>query len=291
MSKPQYSFDIKIPQELLTSTRHDQINFKTLEGKIIIGLIGYAKSGKDTITKTFIEDYGYQRVAFADNIKREMNQHLKEAVCNDINRETSEMATRMRGEGKMVKTKRFTVDEIDFFTEDLDLKKILRPYIIWYGEEMRNINGKFYWINKALVEDAKEFDKIILSDVRRVAELEIFKNSNEYKKRFAKSMIEAGIATNQMADTNNYGTLLFEVSQFGLTDSDVLTIEAIQFAHEQWLFDDVFLVDPRIPAEGNYRKKAMDHQIKRIVKKFGIEKFEKVKNKQTNIYQMPGVTE
>lgn len=276
MSKPQYSFDIKLPQEVLTSDRHDQINFKSLEGKIIIGLIGYAKSGKDTITKTFVEKYGYQRVAFADNIKYEMNKYLKEAVCADIN---------SKGEYFL------SVSTIDFFTEDLNLKKILRPYIIWYGEEMRNINGEFYWINKALSEDAKNIDKIILSDVRRVAELEIFKNSNEYKKRFAKSMLESGMATNQMADTNNYGTLLFEVSQLGLTDSDVLTIEAIRFAHEQWLFDDVFLVDPRIPAEGTYRKKAMDHQIKRVVKKFGIETFEKTKNIQTNIYQIPGVVE
>jgi len=291
MSKPQYSFDIKIPQEVLTSEKHSQINFKALEGKIIIGLIGYAKSGKDTIAKTSIEDHGYNRVAFADNIKKEMNQYLKELVCEDINRRDNEEINKLRDSGTFVDYQRMTVSQIDFTTEDLTLKKILRPYIIWYGEEMRNINGQFYWINKALTEDAKDIDKIILSDVRRVAELEIFKNSNEYKKRFTKSMIEAGIATNQMSDTNNYGTLLFEVSQFGLTDSDVLTIEAIQFAHEQWLFDDIFLVDPRIPVEGNYRKKAIEHQIKRVVKKFGIETFQKTKHTQTNIYQMPGVTE
>jgi len=291
MSKPQYSFDIEIPQEVLTSEKHDQINFNALEGKIIIGLIGYAKSGKDTITKTFIEDYGYQRVAFADNIKKEMNQYLRELVCEDINKHDNEEIGKLRDSGTFVDHQLMTVSQIDFTTEDLALKKILRPYIIWYGEEMRNINGQFYWINKALSEDAKHIDKIVLSDVRRVAELEIFKNSNEYKKRFTKSMLEAGIATNQMSDTNNYGTLLFEVSQLGLIDSDVLTIEAIQFAHEQWLFDDVFLVDPRIQADGDYRKKAIEHQIKRIVKKFGIETFQKTKHVQTNIYQMPGVTE
>jgi hypothetical protein len=291
MSKPQYIFDIEIPQEVLTSEKHHQINFKALEGKIIIGLIGYAKSGKDTITKTFIENYGYQRVAFADNIKKEMNQYLRELVCKDLNDKAKEEAANTLFERGATSWKKWSPEQIDFFTEDLALKKVLRPYIIWYGEEMRNRNGQFYWINKALSEDAKNIDKIILSDVRRVAELEIFKNSNEYKKRFTKSMIEAGITTNQMADTNNYGTLLFEVSQFGLTDSDVLTVEAIQFAHEQWLFDDIFLVDPRIHEEGNHRKKATEHQIKRVVKKFGIETFNKTKHVQTNIYQMPGVTE
>ena len=62
-------FDIKLPQEVLTPGKHESIDFSLLEGKIIIGLMGYAKSGKDFITKTFIDDYGYKRVAFADNIK------------------------------------------------------------------------------------------------------------------------------------------------------------------------------------------------------------------------------
>ena len=36
---------------------------------MIIGLSGYAQSGKDTVAKILIENYGYERVAFADAIK------------------------------------------------------------------------------------------------------------------------------------------------------------------------------------------------------------------------------
>ena len=36
---------------------------------MIIGLNGYAQSGKDTVAKILIENYGYERVAFADAIK------------------------------------------------------------------------------------------------------------------------------------------------------------------------------------------------------------------------------
>jgi len=36
---------------------------------MIIGLTGYAQSGKDTVAKILVEQYGYGRIAFADPIK------------------------------------------------------------------------------------------------------------------------------------------------------------------------------------------------------------------------------
>jgi dephospho-CoA kinase len=36
---------------------------------MIIGLSGYAQSGKDTIAQILVEDYGYSRIAFADIIR------------------------------------------------------------------------------------------------------------------------------------------------------------------------------------------------------------------------------
>lgn len=270
-----YDFDIELPKEILSPGKHEKIDFGALEGKVIIGLMGYAKSGKDFITKTFIEEHGYQRVAFADNIKKEMNIFLKESVyynamkCHGVDWGNHEINS---------------FDDIDFFTENLEIKKIIRPYIIWYGEKLRTINGKFCWINKAFTEDGKDMDKIVLSDVRRMAELDVFRNSNEFNKRQMLSMASAGLPVPENVTVNNYGTLLFEVNQFELTDNDVLTIETIQASREQWLIDDTFYVDSRIPENANARQKAMESQIKRIVKKFGIEKYEKAKHKQINIF-------
>lgn len=282
-------FNIELPSEVLTPGKHTAIDFSSLEGKIIIGLMGYAKSGKDFITRTFIDDYGYKRVAFADNIKKEMNTYLKEAVLNDINQRERMEVDSLRDGGTFVDYVPYTIDDMNFFTEDLALKKVLRPYIIWYGEKLRNINGKFCWINKAFTEDGKDIQKIVLSDVRRMAELDVFKNSNEFKKRQVTLMAEAGVAITEKIPVNNFGTLLFEVSQLGLTDGDNLTIETIQAAHEQWIVDDIFFVDPRIPDVGNARQNVMSAQIKKMVKKFGIEKPEKLKFAQTNIYQTPGI--
>lgn len=280
-----YDFNIELPKEVLTEEKHDKINFDVLEGKIIIGLMGYSKSGKDFIAKKIVDNYGYQRVAFADNIKVEMNKYLKEAVCNDLNQREFDEAQKNRY--SMITLEPWVPEKLDFFTEDLDIKKAIRPYIIWYGEKLRTINGKFYWINKAFAEDAKNMNKIVLSDVRRLAELDVFRDSNEFKKRTKKSLSESGILSLEGAssEVNNYGTLLFQVSQFGLTDKDVLTIETIQHANENWMVDDVFYVDSRIPSLISNREKAIDMQVNKIVKKFGIEKPEKIKGIQTTIFQ------
>lgn len=261
--------NIEIPEGLIYVGKHTQFNFGALENKTIVGLLGYAKSGKDTIAKKFVDDYGYQRVAFADNVKKEMNVYLKKQISQDIFEKT-----------------RVYLDPgtLDFFSEDLDTKKMIRPYIIWYAEKMRTINGGFYWINRAFEEDGKGMDKIILSDVRRLAELDIFKNSNEFNNRTKKTNAEVGIFEDS-TKVKSFGTLLFEVNQLGLKDTDQLTIDTILAAREQWLVDDTFYVDSRLPEEGNYRKKAIDLQVKKIATKFGIIKPEKTKYKQTTIFQ------
>lgn len=48
---------------------------------MIIGLSGYARSGKDEVAKILIEEYGYKRVAFADKIRElliETNPQVKD---------------------------------------------------------------------------------------------------------------------------------------------------------------------------------------------------------------------
>lgn len=259
MFNHQYNFNIEIPAELISAVKHDQIFEHFFENKVIIGLVGYARSGKDTIAKKFIDGYGYRRVAFADNIKIEMNQYLKEKVFNDfISREL---------EG--IKFNSF--EEIDFFTEDISQKVILRPYIIWYGEKLRQINGPYYWVNKAMEIDAFGHNNIILSDVRRSKELDIFINSNSFKKR-SELGFNAAAAPINLVDTRlkSYSSLLFHVNQLNLEDEDILTNECIRIAQESWMIDHTFYIDPRLPSDGPYRNNSINYQIKEVVKKFGI---------------------
>ena len=50
---------------------------------MIIGLSGYAQSGKDTVAKTLVEQYGFTRVAFADKI-RQLAQEVNPLVGDSI---------------------------------------------------------------------------------------------------------------------------------------------------------------------------------------------------------------
>jgi hypothetical protein len=48
---------------------------------MIIGLTGYAQSGKDSVANILVENYGYKRIAFADPIRKllyEMNPTVKD---------------------------------------------------------------------------------------------------------------------------------------------------------------------------------------------------------------------
>lgn len=274
--------NLSLPSQVILKQKQDAINFELIENKVIIGCLGYAKSGKDSITKVFVENYGYHRVAFADNIKKELNQYLKELVCDDIVKHSKLNNYEMSGE-LLSLMNNITPEQIDFFTEDINMKKIIRPYLIWYGEKLREINGKFYWINRALGEDAKDHQNIILSDVRRMAELDIFRGSNSFNLNYVLSMVAAG-AEAPVVKINNYSTLLFEVNQFGLVDSDQLTIDTIQAAREQWLIDDTFLIDSRIPDNKKIREKAITNQVNRMARKFSISKPEKTTYKQINLF-------
>lgn len=271
-----YNFDIKIPEELISNVKHNSLIEDNLSNKIILGLCGYARSGKDSITKKFTNQYRFHRIAFADGVKRDMNNFLKESVLFDIRKKEDEEVEKLRNSGVLVDYQPTLLEEIDFFTEDVELKKKLRPYVIWFAEKLKEINGPYYWINKAFEIDAKGFDNIIISDVRRTPELDIFRNSNSFKKRLKLSLSLSGIYENNInSSLKSYSSLLFHVSQLNLEDPDELTQECIRIAQEQWLFDYTFLIDPRIPEYGKYRDNSINYQINDVVKKFGIKKPDK----------------
>jgi hypothetical protein len=71
---------------------------------MIIGLTGYARSGKDTVAKVLIENYGFTRIAFADPIRElllEMNPILENgsrlsSIINEYGWEITKAQTEVR---------------------------------------------------------------------------------------------------------------------------------------------------------------------------------------------------
>lgn len=257
MTNKHESINIEIP-DTLTKGKSDQINFSLIDKKIVVGLCGYAKSGKDTIGKVIAEKYGFKRISFGDALKNDLNEHMKAQIMDDLS----------------AKGIKIQWNDVDFLNPRTgEIKEILRPYMIWFGETMKKLNGVHHWTNRALTS-SDGCDKLVITDVRRINELELFRNNDRFRERFGKNIDASGLIVDNFFYERNriahkpFKSLLIHVSQFGLTDDDVLTHNAIRSASEQWLFDHTVFVDSRIPDEVGHRRKHIDSHIAGMVHKF-----------------------
>lgn len=111
---------------------------------IVIGVGGFARSGKDTfvkVAKQVLKDNGYSciKLAFADALKEEIDPFLRQHY------------------------------DISAWTDDTDEKKIIRPYLVAHGCGKRMFGDGRYWIDQ--IDQAIESihfttDVIFISDCR-----------------------------------------------------------------------------------------------------------------------------
>ena len=109
---------------------------------MIIGLMGYAGSGKDEVAKILVEKYGFERRAFADTIRH---------MLYDIN-------PMVGGEPLQI---RVDSDGWDKAKQHPEVRRLLQKM----GVSARNYLGKNIWVNSTL----KEMDitkRYVISDVR-----------------------------------------------------------------------------------------------------------------------------
>jgi len=246
--------NLEIPVELLSPD--NGLDFSMLERKELVGLLGYAQSGKDTVADYLVHNYGYKKIKFGDILKHTLNDYFKEIVLEDLVKRNIPIS----------------FSEVDFLIEDdRVLKEKLRPYMIWLGETLREKNGVHVWVNKAL-RKAGNASKIVIADIRREDELDLFRNNNLAVSRLYDSYGKANILTPKIISEFrsrqvSYETSLFHVNQFGLNDSDELTKKTIETAQREWLIEDVVRVDSRIPNEGDARKKYIESVAKELASK------------------------
>ena len=122
---------------------------------MIIGLTGYAQSGKDTVAKVLVDHYGFKRVAFADPIRKllyEMNPAVKDGDY------------RLQG-------------VIDAYGWDVaktafpEVRRLLQDL----GVGARKVFGEDFWVKQSLAS-ILEHEKTVITDVRFVNEADIVKH-------------------------------------------------------------------------------------------------------------------
>ena len=112
--------------------------------KRVIGVSGYARSGKDTFVKiasNILNKNGYntKKLAFADGLKSDLDDWLKEKY------------------------------NVSAWTNDDDEKKLIRPFMVAHGCGKRFQTGGQYWIdkvNQSLSTDNSNNTIYFISDVR-----------------------------------------------------------------------------------------------------------------------------
>jgi hypothetical protein len=111
---------------------------------MIIGLSGYARSGKDTVAQYLIDEYGFAKYAFADPIKKAM--YILNPKLGDL------------------KTYREMVDEYGLEVSKSASQEVRRLLQVFGTEVGRNIFGENIWVDLCL--NSIHSNRAVISDVR-----------------------------------------------------------------------------------------------------------------------------
>ncbi len=116
---------------------------------VIIGLSGYAQSGKDSTAKVLVEKYGYRRLAFADALK---------AVLYDLNPLTEDA-----DQTGLMSDLQVLVDSHGW--EWTKANSQARAYLQRLGVAVREHVGQDAWCD-AVMRQIQRGDKVVITDVR-----------------------------------------------------------------------------------------------------------------------------
>jgi hypothetical protein len=131
---------------------------------MIIGLSGYAQSGKDTVANILVKKYGFTRVAFADKI-RELLYELNPVVVHPDLLDCMYL--------------REAVDRVgwDKAKQDPEIRRMLQDL----GVGARKIFGERFWVHEAIktmLNDPRLDLNYVVTDVRFLNEADMIKANN-----------------------------------------------------------------------------------------------------------------
>lgn len=149
---------------------------------MIIGLTGYAQSGKDTVAQILVDRFGFKRIAFADKIREllyEMDPPIK-----------------IHPDGGLVGLQNF----VDIYGwDEAKQEPQVRQHLQNLGVAARKVFDESFWIYQALGEVAPQ-DKVVVSDVRFSNEADWIKDFDGQIWRVTRPGIDA--VNNHVSETN-----------------------------------------------------------------------------------------
>jgi hypothetical protein len=143
---------------------------------MIIGLTGYAQSGKDTVASTLVNNYGFTRVAFADKIR-------------DYLYEMNPMVDNMSGQPIYLKE---LVDIAGW--ENAKKSPHVRRALQNAGVAARTIFGPQFWVHEAMktmLNDPRPDLNYVITDVRFLNEADMIRANKGQLWRIKRLGIEA----------------------------------------------------------------------------------------------------
>lgn len=116
---------------------------------MIIGLSGYAQSGKDTVAQLLCLNYGYERMAFADPMREALYRLNPSIVVDDTDYYDKPLQTLVDEHGW------------DVIKQNPDVRALLQRM----GTEVgRGMFGENFWVQYAM--DNLKQEKVVFADVR-----------------------------------------------------------------------------------------------------------------------------
>ena len=169
---------------------------------MIIGLTGFARSGKDSVAKVLVDQYGFTRVAFADKI-RELLYEIN-PIVNDSN---------------------FTIQGVvnEYGWEDA---KVLFPEVRRLLQDLgvgaRSLFGDTFWINQAIGAIGVGQPNVVITDVRFKNEADTLKANGAELWRVKRSGIVAYNRHISETDMDGYNVDQVFVNNGSLEDLETL---------------------------------------------------------------------
>ena len=173
---------------------------------MIIGVSGYARSGKDTIAEVLTMNYGFKRLAFADNIRKAVK------VLDPI----LENGKRVN---EMVK---------EFGWEVTKAQPEMRRLLQVFGTEVgREMFGENFWVDQVFrqIEAEDRDSNFIITDVRYPNEADLVRKKGGQIWRVSRSVIKPINGHSSEFAMDNY-----DFDRVITNDSDIKDLESHIFS-------------------------------------------------------------